>query len=224
MSASRPFNMTQECWLVAVCVMLPLLSACSSARLVVPGSANIFGAGHVIPPAPAGGGAGTAPPSYSFSPASGTEVLAFPSITGQVVCDRDHFPANGPDGGPHAGGSTDLWSCAGISGLKNKHATMFLVGVFLDDKEPMDPAPSCLDFNQSTSFAELYPALRQTFFIGDGLTGTGSGELQRFHVPPGATRLFLGFADGWASHDRPGWYGDNAGSLTVELRLTQEHR
>ena len=224
MSDPRPFNTSRGCRLAAVCVILPLLSACSSTKLVVPGSANVFGAGHIIPPAPAGGGAGTAPPSYSFSAASGTEVLTFPSITGQVVCDRDHFPANGPDGGPHAGGSTDLWSCAGISGLKNKHATMFLVGVFLDDKEPSDPAPPSLDFNRSTSFAEVYPALRQTFFIGDGMTGTGSGELQRFHVPAGATRLFLGFADGWASHGRPGWYGDNAGSLTVELRFIQRRR
>ncbi|MCB1162483.1 hypothetical protein KDL67_07305, partial [bacterium] len=37
------------------------------------------------------------------------------------------------------------------------------------------------------------PALKQTFFIGDGRTG--SGEIQQVIVPAGATRLFLANMD-----------------------------
>ncbi|HEY3242752.1 MAG TPA: hypothetical protein VGM03_05305 [Phycisphaerae bacterium] len=48
----------------------------------------------------------------------------------------------------------------------------------------------------------VMPGLRQPFFIGDGLTGTGSGAVQQFLVPDGATRLFLGTIDGceWSNN------------------------
>ena len=39
------------------------------------------------------------------------------------------------------------------------------------------------------------PALNQIFFIGDGLTGTGTGTVQQFTVPAGATGLYLAAAD-----------------------------
>ena len=42
----------------------------------------------------------------------------------------------------------------------------------------------------------LSPGLRQAFFIGDGRTGTGSGSVQQFVVPAGATRLLLASSDG----------------------------
>lgn len=123
---------------------------------------------------------------------------------------------------------------------------MFLVGVFLDDSEPQDPAPVRLDFSATVltdpsnnrygeHFLELRPALRQIFFIGDGLTETGQGGRQIFHVPDEATRLFLGFADSYnfglvgcncppggctpAPNDTSlaGFYLDNSGELTVTL-------
>ncbi len=86
-----------------------------------------------------------------------------------------------------------------------------LVGVFLDDGVPGTAAsvPQGLDFTNNTNFATLSPILRQVFFIGDGLTGTGTGSVQRFLVPPGATRLFL------ASCDNAGASNDNAGQFTV---------
>jgi hypothetical protein len=68
--------------------------------------------------------------------------------------------------------------------------------------------------------------LSQVFFVGDGLTGTdavnvGSGSTQTFQVPTGATRLFLGFADAFNNFDSigtgPGAYGDNTGSLSVNI-------
>jgi hypothetical protein len=52
--------------------------------------------------------------------------------------------------------------------------------------------------------------LKQPFFIGDGLTGTGTGAVQDFIVPSGATRLFLGTMDAF------GWF-DNSGQFTVTV-------
>jgi hypothetical protein len=83
--------------------------------------------------------------------------------------------------------------------------------VFLTGAEPASPAPTPLNLTDF-SFTRLAPQIAQQFFIGDGLTGTGSGSPQHFVVPPGATRLFLGFADGFG--DCVGWYGDNSGSVT----------
>jgi hypothetical protein len=74
------------------------------------------------------------------------------------------------------------------------------------------PAPADLDFSTGagTSFTTLSPALKQAFFIGGGLTGTGSGAVQTFVVPVGATRLFLGTSDG------VGWF-NNSGSFSVTV-------
>ncbi|MBU1375410.1 MAG: PEPxxWA-CTERM sorting domain-containing protein [Alphaproteobacteria bacterium] len=86
-----------------------------------------------------------------------------------------------------------------------------LLGVFLTDAAPTPGAePASLDFNGARSFASLTPGIGQIFFIGDGLTGTGSGATQLFTAPTGATRLFLGVADG------TGWY-NNGGSLAVTV-------
>lgn len=87
-----------------------------------------------------------------------------------------------------------------------------LVGVFLDASQPdSSAAPAALNFT-NTSFTTLSPALKQAFFIGDGLTGTGSGSSQTFIVPAGATRLFLGTSDGF------GWF-NNTGSFLVNITV-----
>jgi hypothetical protein len=114
-----------------------------------------------------------------------------------------------PDGGTcFSGGSP---SNNGIAALNAPvHA---LVGVFLDDRQPdSTPAPSALGFcgPGETSFASLSPGLKQVFFIGDGRTGNGSGVAQQFIIPSGASRLFLGTADGYS------WYY-NAGSFAVTV-------
>jgi uncharacterized protein (TIGR03382 family) len=58
------------------------------------------------------------------------------------------------------------------------------------------------------------------FFIGDGLTGTGSGAVQDFIVPASASMLFLGYADAFDFGGSaagpglpPGFYSDNVGGL-----------
>ena len=62
----------------------------------------------------------------------------------------------------------------------------------------------------------LCPQMRQTFFIGDG--HTSDGTVQRFDVPTGATRVYLGFTDAWGFRHDPGYYGDNSGLLEVNMR------
>jgi uncharacterized delta-60 repeat protein len=71
-----------------------------------------------------------------------------------------------------------------------------LIGVFLDNNIPQNPAPASLDFStmQSRDYLDLHPQLKQVFFIGDGKTN--GGVQQKITVPPGATRLFLGIMDG----------------------------
>ena len=95
-----------------------------------------------------------------------------------------------------------------------------LLGVFLDGNVPSS-APTGLDFRSAglgvtspgtlgaitavtggTGYATLSPGLGQVFFIGDGLDG--NGVAQQVTVPNGATRLFLGTADGWNWADNRG--------------------
>ena len=88
-----------------------------------------------------------------------------------------------------------------------------LVGVFLGPGLPsLTPAPVSLNFESQAArdYASLSPALKQVFFIGDGLTSTGS--TQGIRVPPGATRLFLGPMDGFS------WY-DNVGAFIVTVTV-----
>jgi hypothetical protein len=120
-------------------------------------------------------------------------------------------PANSADG-DLSGGYTG--AANGMSGMNTPWNA--LVGVFLNNTEPdLGTAPADLSFldingNPSISFASLSPALGQVFFIGDGLTGTGSGSIQDFYAPTGATRLFLGSTDG------SGWY-NNGGYQDVTI-------
>ena len=89
---------------------------------------------------------------------------------------------------------------------------MFLVGVFLGDSPPKRPAPQRLDFTETEQFDVIAPPIGQTFFIGDG-------KGRSYRVPRGATRLFVGFADGFFYQGAPGWYGNNAGQLRVTVAV-----
>ena len=87
-----------------------------------------------------------------------------------------------------------------------------LMGIFLDDRAPNTYSTAGkLNFSsqQSRDFTELKPALKQVFFVGDGLDA--SGKLQNFVPPPGATRLFLGIMD------EKGWWHDNIGFIRTNL-------
>jgi hypothetical protein len=93
------------------------------------------------------------------------------------------------------------------------------MGVFLDANAPnTTPAPSTVrDYTDPTSRQqEFYSDIqnKQPFYIGDGLTGTGTGVAQKFMVPPGATRLFVGIMDG---HE----WSNNVGSFNVTTAVAE---
>jgi RHS repeat-associated protein len=115
-------------------------------------------------------------------------------------------------------GTADLNSVGGISGYRGPIGS--LVGVFLSDQIPAAAASPGLDFSPAglgTAFTTLAPALGQVFFIGDGLAGTGTGPVQTFVAPPGATRLFVGAIDGFSFRGTPGAYDDNNGQFQVTI-------
>lgn len=159
---------------------------------------------------------GVLPAIITLAAAGGA--LTFSDVRGRIGCVRgSYFEA---DGGKCVGGNTNLRSAGFVSGLVAHERSLFLTGVFLGD--PPGPAPDGIDFSQAAtgmSFTQLSPGLGQSFFIGDGLTGTGSGAAQRFRIPPGATKLYLGIVDGQLFQGYPGAYGDNTGSMFV--RITQ---
>lgn len=171
---------------------------------VVPARANIFGAGREVAPNPAGGGGGVLPPMWEVP--EGARTLAVTNVLGEVRPVRELAP-NGPEG---RGGPTNLNSWEGISGILHEARSMFLVGVFLTDAEPAGDAPERLDFTGREHYDELAPEIGQTFLIGDG-------EGRTVIVPEGATRLFLGFADGYVFVGLPGWYDNNSGQLAVTV-------
>lgn len=120
-------------------------------------------------------------------------------------------------------------SFGGISGMElfesvpADRRVMFLAGVFLTDAAPSTPPPASLDFSSNAigrSFSSLAPELQQTFYIGDGLTGEGTGSIQSFMVPDSATRLFLGIVDGAYFVGGPDYYDNNAGSFSATFEVT----
>jgi hypothetical protein len=132
------------------------------------------------------------------------------SFGGSIFC-----PADGCSSGTAGNTGSDFNPQGGLSGIIDDPGRIFfLAGVFLTDAPSVAPPPATLSFTGDENFTELSPQIGQVFFVGDGLTNLA--QTQIFHVPMGATRLFLGFADGDAFHGDPEFYQDNLGALTVE--------
>lgn len=91
---------------------------------VVPGTANIFGAGRDAAPQPGGGGGGTLPPVVELP--SGSRVVTS-CATGEVTPFTGQPLRNGPAGDTQGAGgeSTDVTSYEGISGIVNQGNGMF---------------------------------------------------------------------------------------------------
>jgi len=194
----------------------------ASVLLNVPGTSNIFSAGQ----------AGQTAQEVDFIPAVGN-VLTFTgpgiptgsAVTGTVYC-SPMYPGAGPDGanlGSQAPATNISSSTTNISPIQFTGNEMFLVAVFLGAGLPSSPVPSIGDYGAGGALSShngVYtPLIGQVFFVGDGLTGTGSGSIQQFVVPTGATRLFLGFADALNFAGEAGMYSDNFGSLDVNLQI-----
>jgi len=194
--------------LAALGAVLGLSLAGSAFAETVPGSSNPFLAGM-----PSGSTCCSGDSAPAQSPVLVTSFVIIPgsSVTFTVTGSVDNAggtPTLTPDG-------AGLFSTSSNNGIAGATWPInALVGVFLDASQPdSSAAPASLDFSGSgvgTSFTTLSPALKQAFFIGDGLTGTGTGSVQNFVVPAGATRLFLGTSDGF------GWF-NNTGSFTVAV-------
>ena len=145
-----------------------------------------------------------------FQPGS---VLTFSTTS---TCGFSYFGGCGPSSadGDSSGGPSDYAPENGLSQVLAPWNS--LLGVFLDASQPsLTLPPGTLDFLSGigTSFATLSPDLKQVFFIGDGLTGLGTGSVQQFTAPAGATRLFLASKDGY------GWY-NNGGYQDVTINYT----
>ena len=157
----------------------------------------------------------------ALTPGTG-RILTFSSITGTI--DPANTP-HGPDGGIYDGNGVNINSLGSISGvIDSNDRTLALMGAFTSANPATGAAPARLNFTGNHSFATLSPLLNQSFFIGDGLTGTGSGAIQQFFVPDGASFLQLGFADAFVSSNiafvgDPSAYGDNHGSLTANYSV-----
>ena len=182
-----------------------------TAGLTIDARATIYGAGQPALHDPFA----VSPLVIRFTPSPG-KALTLSNVSGQV---SSGGVSNGADGA--AVGSTNINGLGGLSGVRLDGRSMFLVGVFLTDAMPQDPAPAAVDWTALAGAGQLAPQVGQVFFLGDGLTGNGSGQQQVFVVPPSATRLYLGFADAPGFSGTPGGYGDNLGLLTASVKIEE---
>ncbi|MGA9472834.1 MAG: hypothetical protein WBV36_10245 [Terriglobales bacterium] len=119
------------------------------------------------------------------------------------------------------GYSANLQPDESISGIQSP-TLGFVTGVF-ESGPPAGGAPPTLDFNTiGTDFTSLSPELQQLFFIGDGLTGDGTGSVQVFYVPSGAKTLYLGITDACNGDGLPSCYGDNTGDFVLSDAISTE--
>ena len=190
-----------------------------AASILVPVTANVYGSGHggaAATPSPGGGGGGTAPPSVDVLTTTQFGFLG----SGNAKFSPSQPTSTTPDG--LAGSTTPFNGFNGLSGFSSNH-DFALYGVFVGAIEPADPRPAALNFVGNTTFASLSPQLNQVFYIGDGLTGTGSGSTQVFNPPAGALKLYFGLADGVNNPIDNGGYGDNSGpGYLVEITRVPE--
>ncbi|MEL7239029.1 MAG: TadG family pilus assembly protein, partial [Planctomycetota bacterium] len=101
-----------------------------------------------------------------------------------------------------------------VNGFDTTYAPLnSLMAVFLTNDRPTDTGfvPG-LDFStEAAREAEtIAPLNKQIFFVGDGLRND-TGKLQKFTVPEGATRLFLGVSDEY------GFWWDNFGNYRTTM-------
>jgi PEP-CTERM motif len=144
---------------------------------------------------------------------TGVTSLTF-SVSGMITLNNGTL--NDADGNGAATGSSSNTGYSPYSGISAPNAG-YLVGLFT---EPGDTTtPTALNYNSggnaSESATTISADVNQTFFIGDGLTGDGTGTTQTFIVPVGATELYLGISDAGGYNGTPGSYGDNYDDFTV---------
>lgn len=196
-----------------------LAGAASEASLTVPSKADLYYAGLATVPSPGLQNGGGLPVLYRL-PSGAHRVLTVSATRGTLNWGpgSPNFGADGDQTGNTLGGVTNISGYRGLSGIHMRRDQLFLAGVFLGASAPKPPAPPRLSEANASSAAALAPRLQQVFPIGDGRTS--SGTVQRFTVPAGATRLYLGYTDADGFSGPPGFYDDNTGSIRAVLEVT----
>ena len=223
-------------------MLLGMIARCGSTIDVrVSARSNIIGAGIAERPDPAGGGGGVSPACVPVPRSVTTMILE--TVRGGVSFSSHPGFSDGAQGsffhrcsfGTDAkvrvviradGATTDACGAAAglggaidpaglVSGITSPDRIGYLAGVFLPDAPVTSPPPFGLDLEAGYESERFAPLLQQVFFIGDGVTS--AGQIQRFRVPDGATRLYLGYADAYGFVGAPGYYADNSGALSARL-------
>jgi PEP-CTERM motif len=186
-------------------------ASAAHADTVVPANAVIYAAGTQS----AQTADGTDPVGI---PVSGATSYTF-AATGLITLNNGTL--NDPDGVGAATGSSSNSGSGSISGISAPDAG-YLVGVFIGAGGPTGTAPASLDYSAAgaTGFTSSSPLLNQVFFIGDGLTGDGTGTAQTFYVPTGAVTLYFGISDACGYNGGPGCYDDNHGQFSIAVNPT----
>ena len=146
----------------------------------------------------------------------GAGTVSFPSVDGDVSACTGCEPET-PDGSSLSFGSTAITAFNGIAGVTLANRTLFVVGVFVGEDNPTQAGDAVVDLTDADEEAKQKPDLGEPFFIGDG--ETGDGDPQEIVVPDDATTLYLGFADGFGFLGAPGAYGDNNGTVDIEVTI-----
>ena len=197
-------------------------SATSLGQVSITASQNdIFNAGHPVPPLGDG-----FPVKVTLPAGSAGKAIELSDAAGGVTQGVNQASSS-PDGGYDPDLAIDINSYHGISGIiADPGLGGFLAGVFTSDAEPTGAGPARLDYTAATGTItttqlSYQPALDQLYFIGDGLTGTGTGagQQQQFIVPAGATTLWLGVADAGYYQGDPIPTTGNTGGFTATLSL-----
>jgi hypothetical protein len=171
------------------------------------------------------------PPAVFTFPAGQNQIITFHNVVGGWTCGFTAvtYGADGTTAEPcnNAMGMTVNDPGGPFSAYILTDFTGALAGIFLEDTLPTTPSrPMRFYVNDSshgglqTNFPVLPPEMGQVFFIGDGLTGTGTGNTQVFEVPPTATHLYLGYVDS-CNNTVPGCYSNNRGNLVATLTFRQ---
>lgn len=180
----------------------------------VPGNANPILAGLIA-------GELITPTShvYDFAPLNAPVVVDLKPLGGRIIQISAIGRVSAVPGGERIGpdgliGTYANWCCDQPRGFNGITAPLgALVGVFIRDQ--LNPELSSAGTDYSTaSQRDLHaraPAIQQFFYIGSGRTGTG--EMKRYAIPEGATRLCLGVMDA----ARFGWNQDNTGWFFVSV-------
>lgn len=178
--------------------------------------ANVFYHG-IMQPNKVPGGAGIEPITVDVR---GVQYIRIQEATGTVspFSDRDST-MSGADGGEY-GLKTAVSGAGAFAGIQHDKRAMFLCGIFTSYASGLDQAYPATDYTNDDNKPQYWPALNQTFIIGDGKTDKGQEQI--FKVPNEAETLYIGFAD--CLEGSPSNYRDNQGYITITLILEQKKK